>query len=124
MNPTEFRRMAQLAERVFHLKDRQRLLSASPLIWIGSSNLEKLVKCLLPFKAMRLTALSPLPLIGIGTRLLPVSAIMPNYATALTAAVALSKQHRLPSRPTARPPAASVKRSRGQLRLVYSRPSL
>lgn len=57
---------------------------------IGFSNtaaMAKLAEHLLPLKAMRLAAIPHFPLIGIGTRLPPISAIMPSYVTAITAAV-------------------------------------
>lgn len=94
MNPAQLQRMMRLAEHLY------------------------------PLRAIRLAASLPqLSLIGVGTRLLPVSVIMPSYATALTAAVALGRRYWLCPNSTARRSTVSARKSRGQLRLVWSRPS-
>ena len=95
---------------------------------IGISNtvtLAKLAEHLLPLRAIRLAADLPhFSLIGIGTRPLCINAVMPGYTTAITAAVALSRRHWLFPSSTVRRRAASARRSRGPLHLVWSRPSL
>ncbi len=89
MNPAELRRLAQFAEHMLHLKANQRLLRRT------------------------------FPLIGIGTRLLSTSVIMPRYRTAAVDAVTLERRLMVMEKRQA----ASARKSRGQLRLVYSRPS-
>jgi len=80
----------------------------------------RLAEHLYPLQAIRLAASLPhSSLIGIGTRLPPGSFIMLGCRTAAVDAVTLYR--RLLA--TERRPAVSARKSRGQLRLVWSRPS-